>query len=507
MISGHPVTADLLAQAIRAVAAAKRPRDALAALLATARAWTQAAGASLLWNESAHPVPAASDGLVDASDPPDLNAFPASSLHFPLVARDRLEGHLLLANVARPALAAGADFAALLDLAALALRDRRLHPDGSLSGSVGVTVQIASEVAHGLNQKLGLIAGHGALALRVLGESAPNLAALETALNTVVEVAMDGAGTVRRLLAFARPILDGPATFVDLGELLGEVARLTAPRWQDAAQAAGRPIRLEVAVMGATRIEGWRGSLREAVTNLILNAVDALPAGGAIRLAARGSGDRVIVEVTDTGTGMSAEVQARVFEPFFTTKGDRGTGLGLAMVRGVVERHGGSIALESRPGRGTTFRLSFRASNVEAARESPSIDPSVVVPLRVLVVDDEPALGRMLAQLLQVDGHQVVVAASGEEALGLLSRSSEPFDLVVSDVGMGAGMSGWELARQTLACYPSTSFALVTGWGVLIDADEAQANGIAAVLGKPYHLAELRRLVASVQVRRSPLAG
>jgi signal transduction histidine kinase/CheY-like chemotaxis protein len=550
MISDHPATAELLAQAIRAVAAAKRPRDALAALLATARAWTQATGASLLWHEPAHPVPAASDGLADTFDPPDLSALPANSRHFPLVARDRLEGYLLLANVARPALVEAADFAALLDLAALALRDSRLNLEESPNGIVGVmpdiserrqleqerldrllreqaaraeaetmarlvtavagnldptaTLQIAGEVAHGLNQKLGLIAGHGDLALRALSEPSPNLAAMEASLNTVVQAAMDGVGTVRRLLALARPTLEGPVELVDLGELLDEVARLTAPRWQDAAQTAGRSIRLDVAAKDATRIEGWRGSLREALTNLVLNAVDALPDGGAIHLTARGRGDRVIVEVTDTGTGMSAEVQARVFEPFFTTKGDRGTGLGLAMVRGVVERHGGSIELESAPGRGTTFRLSFRASNVEAARENPSIDPPPVVPLRVLVVDDEPALGRMLAQLLQVDGHQVVVATSGEEALGLLSRSSAPFDLVVSDVGMGVGMNGWELARQTLAHYPSTCFALVTGWGVLIDADEAQASGIAAVLGKPYRLADLRRLVASVQARQSP---
>ena len=121
---------------------------------------------------------------------------------------------------------------------------------------------------------------------------------------------------------------------------------------------------------------------------------------------------------------MSAEVQARAFEPFFTTKGDRGTGLGLAMVFGIVERHGGSIALESSPGHGTTFRLSFRASNVAAARENPSADPPPVVPLRVLAVDDEPALGRMLAQLLQVDGHQVVVASSAKRRSACCPASS-----------------------------------------------------------------------------------
>src|SRR6185295_6548519 len=150
--------------------------------------------------------------------------------------------------------------------------------------------------------------------------------------------------------------------------------------------------------------------------------------------AAYGSGDRVTVEVSDTGLGMSPEVRSRVFEPFFTTKGERGTGLGLAMVFGIIERHNGSIAVESAPDHGTTFRLSFRASNVVTVGESPVVESPQIVPLRVLAVDDEPALGRMLAQLLQVDGHQVVVATSGEQALQLLD--AEPFDLVVSDVGM-----------------------------------------------------------------------
>jgi signal transduction histidine kinase len=509
MSSDHPATAELLTDAIRAVAAAKRPRDAFAVLLTTVRAWTRAAGASLLWDEPEYPVSAANGSLADAIGLAERNALPSGSLHFPLFTGGRLEGHLLLANVAQPALAAGPDFSALLDLTALVLRDRRIDDEREQTSTSEAALefarlrmlgQIASGVAHDLNQSLGLIAGHGDLALRALGEPSPNIAALGESVNIVVQAAMDGAGTVSRLLAFGRPALEGPAELVDLGELLGEVARLTAPRWRDAAQAEGRPIRLDTVVAGSTSIAGWRGSLGAALTNLILNAVDALPAGGAIRLAATRSGDQVIAEVTDTGTGMSPGVQARAFEPFFTTKRGRRTGLGLAMVFGIVERHGGSIALESSPGQGTTFRLCFSASNVADVRAVPSADPPPVVPLRVLAVDDEPALGRMLAQLLQLDGHQVVVANSGEAALGLLSN--EPFDLVVADVGMGVGMNGWEFARQTLALYPATCFALVTGWGVLIDADEARASGIAAVLAKPYRLADLQRLVASVQARQ-----
>src|SRR5205823_4701514 len=131
----------------------------------------------------------------------------------------------------------------------------------------------------------------------------------------------------------------------------------TAPRWRDAAQAEGRPIRVLVRAEGDVRVRGWRPVLRQALTNLVLNAVDAMPDGGTIELIAREEAHAAVVEVVDSGTGMPPEVRARAFEPFFTTKGELGTGLGLAQVRAAVEQHGGAIELESEPGRGTTFRL------------------------------------------------------------------------------------------------------------------------------------------------------
>jgi CheY-like chemotaxis protein len=228
-------------------------------------------------------------------------------------------------------------------------------------------------------------------------------------------------------------------------------------------------------------------------TNLVFNAVDALPHGGTIRLAAWRRGPQTLVEIADSGIGMSTDVQARVFEPFFSTKGERGTGLGLAMAYGIVERHGGQIAVDSAPGRGTTFRLTFPWARAAQTPAAAPMEPSGARGLHVLVVDDEAMLGRMAARMLAVDGHTAVVATSGEEALQRMC--AETFDVVISDVGMGEGMNGWELAHRVRAEFPDVRFALATGWGAQIEPDEARARGVGAVIGKPYSLRDLRYLL------------
>ena len=197
---------------------------------------------------------------------------------------------------------------------------------------------------------------------------------------------------------------------------------------------------------------------------------------------------------------MTPEVQSKIFEPFFTTKGDKGTGLGLATVFGVVERLGGQIRVHSAPGKGTRFRVTLPASSLPIEDPHPKVASPIsqATPqrqLRILAVDDEPALTKAVVRLLRPNGHLVTTAISGEEALEQLGK--QPFDLVLSDVGMGAGMSGWDLAERVRSDWPDVRFVLATGWGASIDPAEARKKGVAAVLAKPYDLSELEQILAA----------
>jgi PAS domain S-box-containing protein len=356
--------------------------------------------------------------------------------------------------------------------------------------------QMASGVAHDLNQSLQLIGGYASLACRAAEETPPDLAGLREMLPIVAQAAHDGGETVRRLLSFSRHQSDVAQERLDLGALLHETARLTSPRWRDAAQAEGRPISLHVETSGELVVLASAAGLREALANLIFNAVDALPQGGTIRLSGERRGDEVQIEVEDSGIGMSRELQGRIFEPFFTTKGNRGTGLGLSQVFGIVEQHSGQLRVVSEPGEGTRITLTLPAA-MSVAREPA---PAAVEPvraqegLRVLVVDDEPAIGAMVRRVARRAGHHVAVATSGEEALQRLT--AEPFDVVVSDVGMGAGMNGWDLAEHVTRQWPLVQVVLATGWGAQIDPTEARTKGVAEVLAKPYRPDQLEAVLA-----------
>jgi signal transduction histidine kinase/CheY-like chemotaxis protein len=393
---------------------------------------------------------------------------------------------------------------ALLDEARVS-QARKHQLEASQSEKLRALGQLASGVAHDLNQSFGIIVGYSDLAAQVLDRPKLDLCSVRESLDLVARAAQDGGDTVKRMLAFARGGLDSEPETVAVGALLQEVAKLTAPSWRDAAQLEGRHIDLQVEGERDIAILGWPASLREALTNLVLNAVDALPDGGTIRLCARSLGEAIEIGVADSGVGIPLERQAKIFEPFYTTKGARGTGLGLAMVFGIVERHRGTIGVDSAPGRGTTFTLRLPAQHGPAASSHEEPDVGVRAKLRVLAVDDEPILVNLLAQLLRADGHTVTTAASADQALHRLADAG--FDLVISDLGLGAGMTGWDIAEQVRAAHPSTPVILATGWGAEIDPDEARGRGVDAVIAKPFRVAQLRRLIAAVCSRqRRPVA-
>jgi PAS domain S-box-containing protein len=361
--------------------------------------------------------------------------------------------------------------------------------------------QMASGIAHDLNQSLALISGYSEMARQESQLGVPDLGRIREMCEITARAAIEGGQALKRLLSFARTQeVTGETEIVDLEEVVREAARLTAPRWRDASQAEGRPISLEVHTERACTIEASPSPLREALINLIFNAVDALPTGGTLRVGCRRAGDRVLVEVSDTGTGIPPEIQARIFDPFFTTKGERGTGLGLAQVLTIVQSFGGTIELDSAPQRGTTFRLTFpfaerRQPVTEQA--APERAPSGANrSITILVVDDEPQLARMAGLALTQRGHDVLVARSGEEAVAQLQQRD--VNLVVSDLGLGSGMNGWDLADLVRSRWPGTHFVLVTGWGAAIEPEEARERGVDQVLAKPYRIAELRQIADRV---------
>jgi CheY-like chemotaxis protein len=309
-------------------------------------------------------------------------------------------------------------------------------------------------------------------------------------VEAIKRAADDGAQTVRRLQEFTRIRRDQPFAAVDLNEVLRGALEVTETRWRHDAQARGVVITVETELGALPPIAGDAVELREVMINLILNAVDAMPAGGRLRLVTTADDTEVEARIADTGVGMTEEVRQKLFDPFFTTKGPKGTGLGLSITYGIVSRHGGRVLVESEPGCGATFRLRFprRSDLGETAVAAAEPAPRSARTLRCLVVDDDEAVASALADLLASDGHEATVVSHGAEALRLVGR--QPPDIVFSDLAM-PDMSGWELARAVKATAPALPVVLITGLGVELSPEQCRASHVDAVLAKPVELGAL----------------
>jgi len=290
------------------------------------------------------------------------------------------------------------------------------------------------------------------------------------------------------------------------------VAALTRPYWHHEARRRGVHIECDVEAEAVPPVLGSPVELREVVVNLVLNAVHAMPDGGHLLVSTghdRAAG-RVRLDVSDTGVGMDAATAARIFEPLFTTKGDAGTGMGLAVARGLVEAHGGRLDVDSAPGHGARFRLLLPAMEPardapDAPRAAPALPPvsTAAAGLRVLVVDDEARVRTVTARLLALRGHAVVEAGSGAQALERLAEASAadaPFDALVTDFGM-PGMDGLALAAHAAARWPRLPVVLLTGD---TEAGLDDPSGLlAARLAKPFRAdaldAALRRAAANAR--------
>ena len=343
--------------------------------------------------------------------------------------------------------------------------------------------RMAMGIAHDFNNLLTAVVGHAELLHADLVQlGAP--AEPHGHLRALGQAAQDGAALVRKIQQYIRNEKNERAEPVALHEIAEEVLTLTRPYWYNEPRRRGISIRVETDLRPVPPIQGTPTELREVLVNLVLNAVQAMPAGGTLTLKTVRVGTRAAaVEVGDSGVGMNESVRRRIFEPLFTTKGAAGSGMGLTMSQGIVQEHNGRIDVESAPGRGTVFRLVFPFS---AGAPAPETAPAPAAPasgagVRVLVVDDEPMVRTVTTKLLRLRGHDVRDVDGGPAALAALAEAG--FDVVVTDLSM-PDMSGRELAAAVRQRHPGLPVLLLTG-----DTDASvEGADVAAVIKKPFQL-------------------
>jgi PAS domain S-box-containing protein len=350
--------------------------------------------------------------------------------------------------------------------------------------------EMASGVAHDFNNSLTTILGN----IELLKEDIVDEGAAEK-LDAIEKAARQGAATIAGLQSFSSTTdeNDKPIELLSLKPLVEEVKNLTRFRWKDLPQKEGYTIEFttEIEESPALHING--SDFNEMLTNLIFNAVDAMPQGGHIHLSVKQRNNKILLEVQDNGVGLSKHDAAHIFDPYFTTKGRGHAGLGLSIAKRFVERHDGSITVESVKGAGTKFKVEFpllTTTNpeklIQAKKTAPHID------MQILVIDDEPLVRSLLKQVLKKNGHSVKEAGNGHEGVRIFREND--IDLVITDHGMPV-MNGLDAAFRIKKQKPKTPVLLITGWDTGTAAPFHKPSGIDELISKPFDLEKIVALV------------
>jgi PAS domain S-box-containing protein len=375
--------------------------------------------------------------------------------------------------------------------------------------------QMASGIAHDVNNALSPVVLYTEALLE--GEDGISEQGKQY-LQTIQHAVEDISQTIGRMREFYRAREPQVALEpVDLNTLVRQAVDLSRARWSDMPQQRGIVVNLRTDLApDLPPVPGLASEIREALINLVFNAVDAMPDGGTVMLRTYVSNapapglvtpQRLVsLDVTDTGIGMDEETRRRCLEPFFTTKGERGTGLGLAMVYGAMQRQNAGLDIETARGVGTTVRLSFSPLAKDPPTTSRDAAQQRTAPLRILLVDDDPLVIRAMRSILTADGHHVTTADGGQQGIDAFTTArasgETPFAVVITDLGMPY-VDGRKVAAAVKRESPSTPVILLTGWGQRLEAEGDMPASVDYVLAKPPKIAELRSLLARVTKRAS----
>jgi PAS domain S-box-containing protein len=363
--------------------------------------------------------------------------------------------------------------------------------------------ELAGGVAHDFNNVLAAILGRVQLLKMQLKpplgkqEKRKSLLELKKSLEIIERASLDGAETVRRIQEFSRRSVDDKVfTQVSINELIDDALEFTRVRWKNEAESKGIKIRIKKELSPLAPALGSPSELREVFTNLINNAIDVMPQGGEIRVKSFMDDNIVVIRIVDTGNGIPKDIKDRIFDPFFTTKGVPSTGLGLSVSYGIINRHRGTITVDSVEGEETTFTIKFPITKKTGKGE---VKEEKVIPIkrkqkkaRILVIEDEEDIRQLLRDILTDAGHKVEVANDGSEGIEIFKKKK--FDLVFTDLGMPV-MSGWEVTEKIKSINDKVPVALITGWNVKLDESEMNDSRINLVVQKPFKMEQILNLV------------
>ena len=351
--------------------------------------------------------------------------------------------------------------------------------------------EMAGGIAHNFNNTLFVALGlcDVLLAKREIPED------VRDAVDRIRTCSLDAANMVRRLRTFSSgPPAESDELSIFPSTIVADVPILTRHKWKDEASERGVGINVRLEAKTTPPVRARAADLREILTNLIFNAVDAMQKSGEITISTGVEDERVFIRVKDQGVGMSESLQRQVFEPFFTTKGEKGSGFGLSTCWSIVRSLNGEIEVDSEEGVGSSFTVWLPQAPVITPFKQPA-RPRSSTPEHIMIIDDDPAVRRTVVELTKLLGYEVSSFEAGSDALEALSMTRP--DLLISDVGM-PGMSGNEVARAVAAIEPELPIVLLTGWGSDLALDPDIHELVAMVLPKPVTLDLLRETIEEI---------